>query len=711
MPPAPTRVTDILRGGLAGKASWTAGYVQSDDPSRIVSVNGGLPVVDHLGRRALKLEVRSAGPYSVGLARDWVRFYLDDYLPNGVLELGLCGAVGGERVRIGFASAGSPQRPEVQALVDAPPAITSWQDLRIPIREIVAAAPDVDLVDLIKVLLEPASGTAAQTLFISHVRFVTEDPEPTYPAVKVNQLGYRPGMSKVAFVGAPGLSTRAGFKVVDPFGAVVAEGKLKVRSELDSASGDRVLEADFSDLRAPGVYRLLVEGVGESDAFSVSEDVYDVLFADAMRFYYLQRCNMALLPEFAGEQAHEACHLGDREAKTADGSDTRDVTGGWHDAGDHNKYPNFLANTVLTLLENYRWRPSAFPDGQLNLPESGNGVSDVLDEVAYELDWLLKMQITEGPQAGAVYDRLHQSAAKPEDPNPGYLQEPRRLLPPTSEATSYSVANWALAAAVFGEVPALRERARLYRAAAEMGWTRLLADGASDEVLLPAAAMLLVLTGEPAYEQATLRGLAAVYGGLGVIGLADRFEFHPSGLAVAVLANADRETPARAEARRAVLEAARWLAATSQVEGYATPLWNRDHYCWSSTANIGRLGVIGLVANRFAPDPSLVRMAEDALHYTLGRNAVATSFVTGYGARWTAAYHSLYGSTNGARLPMPPGFVPGGVNMHESRGLSAWPSKHYQPDPNNWTINEPAIYYNAPLVFLAGQLAELKGGG
>jgi hypothetical protein len=46
--------------------------------------------------------------------------------------------------------------------------------------------------------------------------------------------------------------------------------------------------------------------------------------------------------------------------------------------------------------------------------------------------------------------------------------------------------------------------------------------------------------------------------------------------------------------------------------------------------------------------------------------------------------------------------------MQNSRGISAYPAKHYRPDPNNWTINEPAIYYNAPLVFLSGYFAELK---
>ena len=65
------------------------------------------------------------------------------------------------------------------------------------------------------------------------------------------------------------------------------------------------------------------------------------------------------------------------------------------------------------------------------------------------------------------------------------------------------------------------------------------------------------------------------------------------------------------------------------------------------------------------------------------------------GLRGTGAYGDCYVSAGG-----------GGVNQMESRGISAWPAKNCRSDPNNWTLTEVAIYYNAPLVFLSGYFAQ-----
>jgi endoglucanase len=100
-----------------------------------------------------------------------------------------------------------------------------------------------------------------------------------------------------------------------------------------------------------------------------------------------------------------------------------------------------------------------------------------------------------------------------------------------------------------------------------------------------------------------------------------------------------------------------------------------------------------------------VQLAEDCLHYLLGRNAVDTCFATGYGTRIADVYSSVYGGSASAFQPTPPGCVGGGVNQWESRGISAWPAKNWRNDPNNFTLNEVAIYYSAPLVFLAGYAA------
>ncbi|HSY61606.1 MAG TPA: glycoside hydrolase family 9 protein, partial [Cytophaga sp.] len=73
----------------------------------------------------------------------------------------------------------------------------------------------------------------------------------------------------------------------------------------------------------------------------------------------------------------------------------KDLHGGWYDAGDLNKYTPWTASYVIILLTAYQENPSVFTD-DFNIPESGNGVPDILDEVKWGLDHLLRMQQSNG---------------------------------------------------------------------------------------------------------------------------------------------------------------------------------------------------------------------------------------------------------------------------------------------------------------------------
>lgn len=59
--------------------------------------------------------------------------------------------------------------------------------------------------------------------------------------------------------------------------------------------------------------------------------------------------------------------------------------------------------TVNYLLLAYELYPEVFDDS-VGIPESGNEIPDVLDEVRYEIDWLLKMQ---DAKSGAVYSAVN----------------------------------------------------------------------------------------------------------------------------------------------------------------------------------------------------------------------------------------------------------------------------------------------------------------
>ncbi|MBM3498823.1 MAG: hypothetical protein FJX74_09140 [Armatimonadetes bacterium] len=706
---APERVTPII-GDLKGDTRGDV-YAYSGGGCTVEQRNGGFPVETVDGEPAVRITIEGRGGYwGIGVARaGWVRWYLDDYGPTGVLRFDVRGAQGGERFRIGVKDSdrdgdGPDTDVQTHVPVSAYATLTSaWQTVDVPVGDLIAAQPRFEPADCICVLLANDGDAQSGTFHLRHLRFVTTSPERAYPPIKVNQVGYLPAMRKIARISAPVTELRV---LEAETGAVVATVPARPVIADDPASGDSLWEADFSEIRSAGAYRLEAEGLEPSAPFTVSEAVYDGLYRDAMRFYLFQRCGTELLAPQADRWARPACHVADARALTREGADPRDCVGGWHDAGDCNKYPCWVRLPLFMLLDLYDLVEGSdlASDGYLGIPESGNGVPDLLDEAMWELDWLLKMQIADGPQAGAVYDRLHQSAA------PGgeheRLQEERRLLPPTAESTGTCAAVWARAAATLQRVPGCEAKAETYLAAARLAFSRLQADAAPPEHVLPAAICLYEATGEPAFRETVAALLEGVIGDPGSFRSADRFIFAPYDCGVAALARSTRETgELRDKARRLLVAVADAAVSASRKDGYGVPLWSPGHYCWSSSQIISKMGYYAALANTYQPREEYAQLAEDCLHYLLGRNAVDTCFVTGYGTRRAEVYSSVYGGSSAAFQPTPPGCLGGGVNQWESRGISTRPAKNWRPDPNNWTLNEVAIYYNAPLAFLSGYVA------
>ena len=124
--------------------------------------------------------------------------------------------------------------------------------------------------------------------------------------------------------------------------------------------------------------------------------------------YFYQRAGFRKTAETVGSDwADAASHMGpgqDPETRpwqathwqsTSDPSQIKDLRGGWFDAGDYNKYTSWTARNVIALLRAYRENPTAFGD-DTGIAELGNGVPDILDEVKWALDWLARMQNSDG---------------------------------------------------------------------------------------------------------------------------------------------------------------------------------------------------------------------------------------------------------------------------------------------------------------------------
>ncbi|MGG7663292.1 glycoside hydrolase family 9 protein [Dyadobacter sp. BHUBP1] len=251
--------------------------------------------------------------------------------------------------------------------------------------------------------------------------FVFSDSE-IYGNVKANQIGYLPDSPKLGKLGnflgdlwAMPLDTidPPTFQVVSTSGQVAWGQKGKFFKADTTFSGEWVVDLDFSAFTTPGEYYLYVPGYGRSETFQISDQVYENVCYDSGRALYYQRTGRLEQP-YAGDWAREALpattaeiHASHLTSPLYSSTDfppgtQLPMTRGWFDAGDYGRYIPTAASALFILFTAYELYPQKFPDGHLQIPESGNNVPDVLDELKYETDWLKQMQAPDG----GVYFRV-----------------------------------------------------------------------------------------------------------------------------------------------------------------------------------------------------------------------------------------------------------------------------------------------------------------
>lgn len=228
--------------------------------------------------------------------------------------------------------------------------------------------------------------------------FDYEVPE-SLPSILVDQQGYAVSSNKIALF--CGEELPADFEIIDAEnGQNVYTGKIE-RKGYDEETGACISYGDFTSFQTEGTYYIEAAVIGQSYTFEIAKNPYRELYDAALKQYYYNRCGLTLSSELAGEAAHNACHT--KEAQMKDEASVKlDVSGGWHvDEAATRDVPTGCS-TVDHLLLAYELYPEVFDDA-VGIPESGNGIPDVLDEVKYEIDWLLKMQDS---RSGAVYSSV-----------------------------------------------------------------------------------------------------------------------------------------------------------------------------------------------------------------------------------------------------------------------------------------------------------------
>lgn len=314
--------------------------------------------------------------------------------------------------------------------------------------------------------------------------------------ITVDQFGYRSGDKKIAVIKNPqvGLDSAVHFTPSVTIQLRKVEGDLAVANLSPVAwnsgathvqSGDKGWWLDFSSVTTPGTYYLLdvIQNV-RSPIFKIEDNVYKEILKTAVRTYFYERSGFAKATPFAEscwtdsaaylkpDQDSQAEDLRHYKTPGSFPSLKRDLSGGWFDAGDMNKYTTFAAKPVSSLLTAYTENPTVFTD-DFNIPESGNGIPDVLDEVMYELEWVKKMQNADGSLAlkvGKIYETpvVASSAPPSKDTDIKYY---------IGECTSSTIAGASMfshAAYVFRNIPALQVEATLLQSRAISAWNNYL---------------------------------------------------------------------------------------------------------------------------------------------------------------------------------------------------------------------------------------------
>lgn len=592
---------------------------------------------------------------------------------------------------------------------------------------------------------------------------------PGLPAVTsrihVDQFGYLPGSVKVAVISDP----QKGYNAGDAFapgatlevrnrksGKAVAKGAAKLwkNGAVHEDSGDRGWWFDFSALRTPGEYYVYdPKSKLRSAVFLVGENCFAPVLKAATRMFYYQRLGVDLVAPYAEAPWFEKAALKqDSRARSVlakdDASTARDLSGGWMDAGDTNKYPPFNGEVIHPLLHAYRSNPKIFGDGN-GIPESGNGLPDLLDELKVQLDWLVRMQFPDGALPVKMGNIDYNGKY------PLHLDErPRYYGPKDSGAAIYASSFFAHASRVYGRFPKWKPFAEDLRRRAILSWNwykanprtyrsdngEIKSGNASrgpedqDQMEAVAAIHLYALTGLEKYHEAakakvgafrqlkepTWSPYGAAAGGEALLDYLQLPKADPAlkarirGQLKRSASNVNWAPPADADLYRS------WMVPTS--------------YHWGSSAVRANYGLICLQAAAQgglspAEKKRMRDRAADMLHSFHGVNPLTVVYLSNmkrYGAELSSMriYHERYNPATPHASNPAPGYVVGGPNQSYSGKsdagtpsvdwIKAQPRAKAYAEMNkvwpeaSWELSEPAIYYQAMYIRLLSEFVGKK---
>ena len=553
-------------------------------------------------------------------------------------------------------------------------------------------------------------------------------PTVCHAQIRLNQVGMYPNQEKIAVIEG----TAKSVTIKDAATGRKANVKARVLRTTTSAwSGKRRTVVDFSSLTKPGTYT--ITSGKESAMFTVKDNALRDVTAATLKAFYLIRSGVPIEAKYAGAYARPCGHPDTQVLIHPSAASLGRPAGsiisspyGWYDAGDYNKYIVNSAFSVGVILCSYEQNRDYYQTLNVNIPESQNQTADVLDELMFNLKWMLTMQ---DPYDGGVYHKLttpnFEGFVMPTD-----CKQQRYVVQKSTAATLDFAAVMAQAARIYKknkDYPTFAEEAT--RAAlAAYGWAernprvlyqqRRLTDPAvstgeygdfslTDEWYW-AATELYLLTGDQQFADLAAKNQpkrfsAPTWGNVAALGTYDW------------LTAKNVENAQLPILRSSLMNHCDSLVATIAKSSFQTPNGNspRD-FGWGCLAEaFGTNGLTLCYAYQLTGDKKYLTAALENAEYILGRNATGYCYITGFGTKSPMHPHHRISEADGIEAPFP-GLVAGGPNpgQQDIAEVKVYPSK--QPDESytdvmqSYASNEIAINWNASILALLGWIEAVQ---
>jgi endoglucanase len=581
--------------------------------------------------------------------------------------------------------------------------------------------------------------------------------------IRTNQLGFLPKAEKKIFFVSESQEPLS-WSLYNEKNEVIKEGKSNFFGQ-NKASGEMIHQIDISNVtnESQGLV-VAVEGI-KTFPFDISSNIYSQLKYDALSYFYQNRSGIEIEKRFVSRDdlARPAGHNKDivtcfdhkdSWANEWPGCDfSLDVTGGWYDAGDHGKYVvngGIATWTLLNLYERGKWLKNGnepFKDGSVKIPESGNGVNDLLDEARWNIEFMLSMQIPDGKKVYAPLgdqsasqtlklseiDGSHLVFHKVTDGNwtgipipPHKDTQKRYVSQPSTAATLNLAAVAAQCARIWSgidkefSIRCLTASENAWRAANKynniFAYNNFTGGGPYDDLNVQdefywAAAELYITTGNKKYFDYIKNSPLFLDVPKGNVDATNDINWQytaPLGtISLAVVSN-------NSLAKKNIIDTANKYLMQANNEGYHIP-YSVKGYPWGSNSNLVNRGIFLIYANDFTHDNKYIKAAASAMDYLLGANPLNISYITGYGEHAVQnPHHRFWAYSADANSPKPAsGALSGGPNstaMYDPIASVLKPScidqTCYSDDIGAWALNEITINWNAPLVWVATALDE-----